>query len=212
MSPTESYGVSAEAYLDRAGSKLRERTNEGLFYAAFELRCFVEARQDEYLDAQRKYAKSIPAGHQIGKQGKVLDAIFHSDLIQHIQWLMKGEDAVMFEAFHVPVTSQLRNGAERLGDLLHHQRKWRASDDAWWAQTRKLLVDLYRLAWTCRQGLLVSPVFLEGDGSMLGTVVMKLDGADAARFAEQTRAGAIGRMRVDYLSTPPAGWIPDLID
>lgn len=42
----------SEAYLDRAKDCLEEGNPRNLFYAAFELRCFVERRQQDYLEAQ----------------------------------------------------------------------------------------------------------------------------------------------------------------
>ena len=45
------YGVAARDYLARAKARLMERTQEGLFYAAFEFRCCVETRQEDYARA-----------------------------------------------------------------------------------------------------------------------------------------------------------------
>jgi len=45
------YSVSARGYLHRAKLRLLENSNEAIFYGAFELRCCVEARQEEYATA-----------------------------------------------------------------------------------------------------------------------------------------------------------------
>ena len=48
------YGINAESYLSRARKQLDEGTQNGLFYSAFELRCGVETRLHEYLDAYKR--------------------------------------------------------------------------------------------------------------------------------------------------------------
>ena len=50
------YGVHSESYLERARKRLDEGTLEGLFYAALELRCGVEARLHQYLEAYKRIA------------------------------------------------------------------------------------------------------------------------------------------------------------
>lgn len=53
------YWVGARSYLERAKARLEDATHVSLFYAAYEIRCAVEARQDEYLKAQEQYAKNV---------------------------------------------------------------------------------------------------------------------------------------------------------
>ncbi len=52
MTQIEDYLVNSRNYLLRARKRLDEKTPASLFYAAFELRCGVESRMQEYLDAQ----------------------------------------------------------------------------------------------------------------------------------------------------------------
>jgi hypothetical protein len=92
---TSRYGVNGDAYLARAKSQLERNNPEALFYAALELRCFVEARQDDYLDAQKRYARSIPKPYKIGAQGRVLDRIFDNKQIQHFQFEVSGHEPVI---------------------------------------------------------------------------------------------------------------------
>jgi hypothetical protein len=51
MSALPFYNMSEHGYLARAKSRLRERTPEGLFYAAFQLRCCVRPRRKTYARA-----------------------------------------------------------------------------------------------------------------------------------------------------------------
>lgn len=51
------YGVGSRDYLRRAKDLLAQGTPAALFHAAFELRCGIEARLQEYRDAATKVAK-----------------------------------------------------------------------------------------------------------------------------------------------------------
>lgn len=42
------YAIDSRSYLERARKQLDQGTQEGLFYAAFELRCGAEARLHEH--------------------------------------------------------------------------------------------------------------------------------------------------------------------
>ena len=59
-----SYGMTARHYLERARARLDENTSEGLFCAAFELRCGVESRMREYLRAQEAVSEGKKNGWQ----------------------------------------------------------------------------------------------------------------------------------------------------
>ena len=205
MSDKPEYMVGPNDYLLRARARLDERAPASLFYAALELRCFVEARQDQYLDAQREYAKSIPKAWKIGAQGKALKAIFRNDQIQHLHW---SNDQATFDAYHVPVAEELRNGGERLSDFLHAQDKWYRAGDLWWAKTRAQVVGVYRLAWACAQGSLISPVFLK-NGHTIGTVMMEIDERTRG-VADTLKPGIEGLLTVNYLDAPPPLWVCDL--
>ena len=198
------YGIGSTHYLNRAKEQLQRNTPSSLFYAAFELRCYVEARQDEYLDAQREYARSIPRAFKIGAQGKQLDRLFQSSSIQHVTWVT-GE--VVVECYHVPVSSKLRNAAEKLGQLLHAQMKLRVEDDPWWGATRDWLKDIYRNAWTCARGNLLSPLFLE-NGKTVGKFTVEV--SDQYKLQELMRPGTKGVLRVEYLKSAPRSWMCDL--
>lgn len=205
--PSSAYGISAGAYLTRAKQRLDEQTPDALFYAAFELRCFVEARQDDYLDAQKEYARSIPKAHRIGAQGKALDRIFDNRSIQSFRFAVTGGE--FFQGYHVPVSLKLRRESEWLGNLLHAQMKWRAPEDEWWAAIRQRLVDLYRLAWTCAQGNMPSPAFIV-NGNTIGNLRLYGDDDVLQRLQSALPAGTRGIVHVQYLKAPPADWVCDL--
>jgi hypothetical protein len=201
------YGIGPKGYLARARARLLDGSQESLFYAAFELRCFVEAQQDEHLDAQKEYVRSIPKAYKIGAQGKQLERLFESSRIQHVRFI--AEDGYTIDGFHVPVRKTLRNGAERLGKLLHAQMKPRPDGDAWWAETEKSLKAFYREAWPCSKGNLFSPMFLK-DGITVGKLALEEGGIETDRIMSLMRAGTKGLFRVEYLTEPPVAWVCDI--
>ena len=197
------YSVSPNSYLERAKHQLLADNAVSQFYAAFELRCFVEARQDQYLDAQREYARSVPRPWKIGSQGKALEAIFESESIQRIIWHYEGEE--VFDAYHTPVTNELRNRAEKLGNLLHAQGVWRDPEDEWWLETRRELIEAYEIAWLCSRGSLLSPMFLQ-DGHTVGKMMLPTDDGTAEKLKEILKEGATGTLNVSYPEQLPDDW------
>lgn len=205
FSKSTDYPVSPDAYLKRARDQLKNESAQSLFYAAFELRCFVESRQDQYLDAQKEYARSVPKKWRIGAQGKALSAIFESNKIQHISWFMS--DVLVYEAYHVPVNTDLRSRAEKFGELLHAQDQWRAPEDEWWANMRNSLLEAYELAWLCNRGMLLSPMFLV-EGRAVGRMVVDADTKE--EMIGFLQEGAQGVLTVDYPDTLPEDWRSDV--
>lgn len=65
-----SYGTHSKDYLTRARQRLDEGSPESLFYAAFELRCGIEARLQQYEEALANIAKIRRAGWRIPKVAK----------------------------------------------------------------------------------------------------------------------------------------------
>lgn len=205
----EEYQVSTQAYLKRARDQLSRGSAQSLFYAAFELRCFVESRQNEYLEAQKAYARSIPRHWKIGQQGAALYAIFKSERIQFVSWRV-GDD-VIFEAHYVPVAGDLRKAAQKqLGDLLHAQNNVAALNETWWKKTAADLHNMYELAWQCSQGRLLSPMMLV-DGQGVGAIQFDVAGDAGEKFLANMKVGVEGVMEVRYLDSIPEGWVSDLL-
>ena len=70
------YGTDVYAYLVRARQQLDTRSNERLFYAAFELRCAVESRLQQYLNAREDIAKRKKKGWRIAASEMELSKVF----------------------------------------------------------------------------------------------------------------------------------------
>ena len=200
------YDIGSAGYLDRAAARLREGMPESLFYAALELRCYVEARQDEYLATQTDYVKSVPPAWKIGKQWKALEGVMKGPQIQHLHFTY--DDGFQFDAHYVPVTSKLRNAAERLSNLIHAQQSYRSPDDQWWQVTRSDVVATFREAWVCAQGRLLSPALIS-EHRPIGSIsfAFRKDSPDDMAIYEAMAANGVVTVQVNYLEAPPSSWI-----
>ena len=201
------YGILSEDYLSRAKERITEATKASLFYAALELRCYVECRQAEYLEAQRAFVKSVPPAWKIGHQWRSLQKVMKGHRIQHIRMIYSSN--LSLDGFYVPVSDELRNGAERMSDLIHAQRKAYESDDAWWGKKRDEIVSLYRLAWTCQQGNMLAPALIsDRDGKMISRLSMTVQ-ADK-EMMNVVRDTKYATAHVRYYDAPPDFWVADL--
>ena len=130
------YDVSSRGYLARARTRLDERSFEALFYAAFELRCGVETRLQEYLEPHVEKLDLRRDGWRIPAMSKVLERDFASgERIARLRIITHDGGRVIGTWYHTPVTSSLRSKAEHLGDYLHATIPGRPSNDSWWATT-----------------------------------------------------------------------------
>ncbi|MGI2856448.1 hypothetical protein ACRTDR_20040 [Shewanella algae] len=78
-----SYGVSSKDYLSRAKELIAEDRIESLFYAAFEIRCGIEARMNEYLEVQKHISNKKS---EVGKYPNSLKiSNTHLDLVKRKQ-------------------------------------------------------------------------------------------------------------------------------
>lgn len=203
----ENYGIEAGDYLSRAKDRLTEGTKTSLFYAALELRCYVECRQAEYLEAQRTFVKSVPPAWKIGNQWRTLQNVMKGHRIQHIRMIYS--QGFSLDGYYVPVSDALKNGAERMSDLIHAQRKAYSDEDLWWIKKREEIVGLYRLAWVCQQGNMLAPALISHrDGKMISRLSMTVQGEkekmDVVRDTKYAKA------HVQYYDTPPAIWVADI--
>jgi len=135
------YEVSSRAYLLRAMSRIAEGSSESLFYAASELRCGIERRMQEYLYAWDHVSKQQKSGWQIAKLGQSLERAFRLGN-RVVRWAVHDEvsGSLLICFYHTPVTPQLRARGEKLGDVLHSMKRYRAPDDGWWDTLRTDLV------------------------------------------------------------------------
>lgn len=134
------YRVDAHSYLERARERLSEERLESLFYAALELRCGIESRLQEYLEAQKHIAECRRSGWRIPKLGKNIERAFQlGDKIARVTILDSSTKEEITSLIYTPVTAELQKNGQGLGNLLHALKSPRPSDDPWWKETREVL-------------------------------------------------------------------------
>ncbi|MEZ5721619.1 MAG: hypothetical protein R3D59_08040, partial [Paracoccaceae bacterium] len=144
---------------------------EFLFYAAFELRCFVEQRQHELLSAQERYRRSLPKKFEIGKQHLELSRIFGRNEIQCITSTFQYGWEIEFQ--YVPVSVSLRKRAQRLDQYRHALPS--DMDRSQLDSLRGYLETTVNMARECASGNMLSPALLSA-GGVIGDIQVHLAG------------------------------------
>lgn len=135
-----SYRIHSRDYLQRAKELRAAGETDRVFHAAFELRCSVEARLQEYLEVREDVSNRLKSGWEIPKMAKGLERIFeYGDQIAEFAFFIGETDEVDYRLFYTPVTKRLQEIAGRLGNYLHAQRKLNEDDDPFWADFKTLL-------------------------------------------------------------------------
>ncbi|MHB8268489.1 hypothetical protein [Bradyrhizobium sp.] len=181
------YDATPRGYLARARDCLLKPEPAYLFYAALELRFCIEERQDTYVQAQRRYIKSVPPANKIGHQAAALRRVFRGNDIFQVKFDFYDIPPAVLR--FTPVTSELQKAAEKLGNLLHARDEAPAMTDPWWAETREELLRAYRLAWIACQGELLSPMMINKKGEVVG--MMEITGLENKDFMD--RFAEVGR-------------------
>ena len=201
------FDETPHGHLTRARRHLEGDDRADLFYAALELRFCVEARQDSYVQAQRRYLKSIPPAHKIGNQAAALRRLFNRDEILRLE--IDFYDAPPTLLYYTPVTNDLKTCAEKLGDLLHVQKVRRSENDAWWLAQKNYLLRTYRLAWVACRGEMLSPLLLRSDNSVIGAIEV-MEEQDPGFFGRLGEVGRRGTFNVAYIDALPSDLRPDI--
>ncbi len=175
VSDTEStvYKTTSRDFLYRARQRLDEETFETLFYAAFELRCGIEARLQEYLSVQDKISEKKKKGWRIAQLASNIEQVFNiGDKIARIAIHNRDDSTILHEFYYTPVNSKLRKMGERLGDYMHVSKVWRFSEGSWWSDTRTFLEEVH------------SELKKANVGTMLG-VPLREPGTNQIRFVTE---------------------------
>lgn len=152
MGPMATYAISARDYLRRAEDRLAENTPEGLFYAALEVRCGIETRMKQYLDAQAHITKAKKSGWEIAKLAKGIEEAFRTgDQIVEFSIMDGPNGTVLAQFLYTPVTRRLQKLGQQIGNYLHPTSTPAQRTAEWWAEFRSKLgegVHLLRMATT----------------------------------------------------------------
>lgn len=167
------YKISSRDYLARARNLLDGGDLEKLFHAAFELRCGIESRMEEYLEVWDHISKKKKKGWRIADIGKNVEAAFKSgDKI--IRWAVYHEESgkLMLSLYYTPVTSKLKKDGQKLGNYLHSMKKCKKSTDPYWLRFRSELEKTYMQLKIANTGTLLGPPLMKPG---TGSVDMKLE-------------------------------------
>jgi hypothetical protein len=202
------YDISARGYLARAKQQLLRNSSESLFYAAFELRCCVETRQEEYA-TEIEYIKTKIKPWKIGATAKQLDQMFDSRKIARVTISLEKSES--FTLYHTPVSKRLYKASEKLGELLHRMEKLKADDDPFWSHTRRQISIVYRDAWYSCQGQLLTPPLW--DSKTKSVHRFKISGP-SDRLKELLKQAAENNLffktEIAYVDQAPEEWVCDL--
>ena len=199
---TKPYGIHSRDYLRRARHLLDQHSVQTLFYAAFELRCGIEARMHQYLDAQAAVSKKKKRGWKIAKLAKNLNAAFRTgDKIVEFAIMLDGHsEATAF--YYTPVRSKLRRMAQRLGDYMHAMQGHPTSK-GWWEGMRAYLEQVFEELFQANTGTLLGPPLVSSAGK-LDFVHELLPDEDAGdTLAALGKPGTEATIRVRYLDDVP---------
>lgn len=158
------YDVSSRDYLKRAKWCLRQTDNKYLFYAAFEIRCGVEARMQEYLGAQKHISKRKKQGWKIATLGKNIESVFklgQKDAVLKLRDEKTNE--LLLEARYTPVKAELKKRTQKIGKYLHSMTKKHDCDDQFWKYLRTELEIMVAQLEEATSGRMLGPVMQHPD-------------------------------------------------
>src|SRR5208283_5304515 len=151
--------------LSRAKYLLSSGDTSSLFYAAFELRCGIEARLHEYLDGARDIASVKNGLWQIKHLVREVENSF--DIYSKAIAVTLTNPETMEEVIcaYTPVTARLRKIGEKLGDYLHYVSSDKIKRKDFLDTLKKYLaIGIKELEFSTSGTLLGPPRFSKSDG------------------------------------------------
>ena len=199
------YRIHSRDYMRRARERLDEGTPGSIFYAAFELRCGIEARMQQYLEAQNHISNKMKKGWQIAQLAKNIEKAFRTgDKIVEFAIHDRKTGSLLDVLYYTPVSSKLRKMGEQLGNYLHAMRVYRPNDDMWWQTTRSTLEDVYSELQKANIGTLLGVPLLNRRTKNLNMSVEPAEGEDDQFLLQRIGIPGAERMiRVSYLDELP---------
>ncbi len=205
MTEIADYIVDSYSYLKRARKRLDENTPSSLFYAAFELRCGVESKMQEYLNAQNHISEKKKKGWKIAKLGKNIEQAFRKgDEIVELSVLNKASGEARFRFYYTPVTKKLRDNTESLNAYIHAQRRPDQLNELWWNRFWKLVESVYfDLEIANRGSLMGPPLWYPKTREMITTLVF-LDDQNGNKVKNFFAIGTMQIFKVQYYNSFPS--------
>ncbi len=193
------YFVGPESYLARARQRLDEHSTEGLFYAAFELRCGIQARLEEYVDANRDSKRRTRANTwRIAGLGKQVERMFA--LGNKVAEVAVEDGPTLY---YTPVSRELKKMGGQLGNYLHAMHAFRGEDDAWWPEMRQLLEDVFAELRRATRGTLLGPPLLNRKTNVITMCIMMSEEDPDLPKVRAWTPGFRGKFNIQYLDRVP---------
>ena len=156
---TPKHDCSSCGHLERVIDLLnhKDMPPRHLFYAAYELRCGIEARLKQYLGAQKDIPKRLKKGWRIDTLGKGAERIFKSrDHILRFQ-MQNGRTHKVCVLLYTPVGRDLQKMGEKLGRYLHTVWDEDGKTPEWWDSLGTLVADSTVALFRANIGTLLGP-------------------------------------------------------
>ena len=199
------YHIDSRSYLRRARLRLDEGASESLFYAAFELRCGIESRMQEYLDAQTHISEKRKKGWKIARLGNNIERAFKlGDRIAQVIMVDPETNQPLQMLYYTPVTLALRKRGQQLGSYLHAMTKHIDDDEAWRKKARSFLELVYKELECATKGTLLGPPLLDPEGQIVLSQECDSDPSDWSSWSPRmAEAGKKVILKIRYLDRLP---------
>lgn len=207
--PNMIYDNSARAHLFRARALLDSGKSEELFYAAFELRCCIEARQADYLEAIDWYNGQRVKAWKLGETSKKLQRLWRDPKISKLTFSFPDRS---FETYYTPIRPQLvRKAEKKLGALLHADRSTPGRSQSAIREIRTNLIQVWSEAAIACRGEHIAPPLMDYDTGEVHPFRF-YPSQDTAELSIRLllSKGAQFTLGVDYLDNPPEEWGEEL--
>lgn len=138
--------------------QLDRQSYEGLFYAAFELRCGIEARIKEYIEGHSHIPTKRKKEWRLSNLNKTILKYFgDTDRVTQVVIHLPKPPLEKVVYYYTPVTPELIGIGQKLGDLLHVQAQNHSPEDEFWKTTKDMLENAYKLLEISNKGTLMGP-------------------------------------------------------
>lgn len=179
------YPIGGQEHLQRALKLLKGGSVAELLYAALELRLGTEARQAQYARNWDHIPKRYRESYRTTEVGKALEAAFNvgDDVVIITEQWANGRS---FEFMFTPVSRELRQVCEQLGNFLHFPGWWKAYPDnavEWQKRLRELVALGVVHLMLATKGELLGPA-MRGDHPGKITVKMEVGRARLEEMEE----------------------------
>ena len=204
MDSSNTYKIGASNYLKRARKQLDSHSYEGLFYAAFELRCSIESRMKEYLENHPHIPSKRKKQWKLSSLDKTVLRYFgDTNRITRviINQAEPPNETLIF--YYTPVTPELISIGQKLGDLLHAQTILSTKEEEFWKTTREMLEKAYKLSEIASKGTLMGPPLWEEEGKTVTMIFSPYSDKEMKAYQKIIHKGSQFTAEIKHLDEFP---------